>query len=144
MVRISYDLSPARYALAACAALAAGCSGPIAPVSLQPARIEFFPANVSCGHSGSPICEARVNHVERKPVLTLSSHAEIAPGPHVLGLFCRANLGIMIGDAQSLQREVEIELAPGGRYRVEASMEPRPCAMRLIDEATGKAVGRVR
>ena len=114
------------------------------PSSPQPARIEFFPANASCGQSGGPICEARVNHVEGKPLLTFSSHAEIVPGPHVLGLFCRVNLGIMIGDAQSLQREVEVELAPGGRYRVEADMEPRPCTMRLIDEATGKAAGKVR
>lgn len=114
------------------------------PPSSQPARIAFFPANASCGQSGSPICEARVNHVEGKPLLTLSSHAEIAPGPHVLGLFCRVNLGIMIGDAQSFQREVEIELAPGGRYRVEADMEPRPCTVRLVDEVTGKAVGKVR
>lgn len=76
-------------------------------------------------------------------MLTLASYAEISPGRHVLGLFCRVNLGIMIGDAQSFQREVEVELAPGGRYRVEVSMEPQPCTMRLVDEATGKAVGRV-
>jgi hypothetical protein len=124
--------------------LAAGCAPVAVPVGAQPARIAFFPANVLCGQSGSPICEARVNHVEGRPVLTLSPYAEIAPGPHVLGLFCRVNLGIMIGDAQSLQREVEVELAPGGRYRVEASMEPRPCTMQLIDEATGKALGKVR
>jgi hypothetical protein len=54
------------------------------------------------------------------------------------------NLGIMNGDSQSHQREVEVALAPGGRYRVEARMAPRPCAMTLIDEATGKAVGTVR
>jgi hypothetical protein len=77
-------------------------------------------------------------------VLTLSSYAEIAPGAHVLGLFCRINLSVMIGDAQTFQREVEVELAPGGRYRVHASMEPRPCTMTLVDEATGKAVGKVR
>lgn len=124
--------------------LVVGCASLPAPMGPQPARLEFFPANVFCGQSGSPICEARVNHVEGKPVLTLSSYAEIAPGPHVLGLFCRVNLSIMIGDAQSFQREVEVELAPGGRYRVEASMEPQPCTLRLIDEATGKAVGKVR
>ena len=126
------------------ALLAAGCALVAVPAGSLPARIEFFPANAFCGQSGSPVCEARVNHVAGKPVLTLSSHADIAPGPHVLGLFCRVNLGIMIGDAQSFQREVEVELAPGGRYRVEASMEPRSCAMQLIDEATGKAVGKVR
>jgi hypothetical protein len=131
--------------LAACAGLAAGCSTPPAPSGAEPARIEFHRANpVFCGQSGSPICEARVNHAEGKPVPTIFSHTDIAPGAHVLGLFCRVNLSIMIGDAQSFQREVEVELAPGGRYRVEASMEPRPCTLRLIDEATGKAVGKVR
>jgi hypothetical protein len=126
------------------ALLAAACA-PLPAVGPQPARIEFHRANpVFCGQSGSPICEARVNHVEGKPVLTLSSYAEIAPGAHVLGLFCRVNLGIMIGDARSFQREVEVELAPGGRYRVEAGMAPHPCTLRLVDEATGKAVGKVR
>jgi len=125
--------------------LAAGCST-LAPSGALPARIEFFHADAaSCGQPGSsPICEARVNHVEGKPVLTLSSYAEVVPGPHVLGLFCRVNLSVMIGDAQSHQREVEVDLAPGGRYRVEARMEPRPCTVTLIDEATGAAVGKVR
>jgi hypothetical protein len=138
-------LTPSTRPLAVAILLAAGCST-LAPSGAQPARIEFFHADTaSCGQSGSsPICEARVNHVEGKPVLTLSSYAEIAPGPHVLGLFCRVNLSIMIGDAQSHQREVEVDLAPGGRYRVEARMEPRPCAMKLVDEATGLAVGKVR
>lgn len=127
------------------ALLAAGCAPLPTATGPQPARIEFFRGNpMFCGQSGSPICEARVNHAEGKPVLTLTSYVDIAPGDHVLGLFCRANLTIMIGDAQSFQREVTVQLAPGGRYRVEASMEPRPCAMQLIDEATGKPVGRVR
>ena len=138
-------MSPAPpFALAACAALAAGCSTPIVPSALPPARIEFFHAGAAtCDQPGAPICEARVNHVEGKPLLTLGSYAAIASGRHVLGLFCRMNRSIMIGDAQSFQREVEVELAPGGRYRVQASMEPRPCTMRLVDESTGKAVGRV-
>lgn len=139
-------MSPAPpFALAACAALAAGCSTPVALPSLQAARIEFFRGNAAfCGQSGSPICEARVNHVEGKPVLTFASHTDVAPGTHVLGLFCRINLSIMIGDAQSFQREVEVELVPGGRYRLEASMSPRPCTMQIIDEATGAPVGKVR
>ncbi|MGH6885676.1 MAG: hypothetical protein ACREGK_06340, partial [Geminicoccales bacterium] len=133
------------YALAACAVLAAGCAMPTAPSGAAPARIEFFRGNpVFCGQSGSPICEARVNHAEGKPVHALTPYVDIAPGDHVLGLFCRANLAIMLGDAQGFQREVEIALAPGGRYRLEASMEPRPCTMQLIDEATGKPVGKVR
>ena len=124
--------------------LAAGCASSV-PALAPPARIEFFRGNpVFCGQSGDPVCEARVNHVEGRPVLTLSSYAEIAPGRHVLGLFCRMNLGIMIGDAQTFQREVEVELAAGGRYRVAASAAPRACTMRLIDEATGQPVGKVR
>jgi len=116
----------------------------LAPSGAPPARIEFFRANPDCGRSGSPICEARVNHAEGKPVMTLSSSVELAPGARVLGLFCRANLSIMIGDAQTHQREVEVDLAPGGRYRVAASMQPRPCTVSLVDEATGLAVGKVR
>jgi hypothetical protein len=127
------------------ALLVAGCAPLPTATGPQPARIEFFRGNPTfCGQSGSPICEARVNHAEGKPVLTLSSHVDIAPGAHVLGLFCRANLTLMIGDAQSFQREVEVVLAPGGRYRVEAAMEPRPCSLTLVDEATGQPVGRVR
>ena len=37
--------------------------------------------------------------------------------------------------AQSVQREVEVELAPGARYRLEASMAPAPCTMRLVRES---------
>ncbi|MDH3319477.1 MAG: hypothetical protein OEO84_07270, partial [Betaproteobacteria bacterium] len=102
----------------ACAILAAGCSSAPAPSGPQFARIEAFRANpVLCGQSGSPICEARVNHAEGKPVMTLSPYVELTPGAHVLGLFCRINHSIMIGDARNLQREVEVVLAPGGRYR---------------------------
>jgi hypothetical protein len=125
-------------------ALVAASCAPL-PSAPQFARIEFFSANpVFCGQSGSPICEARVNHAEGKPVLTLTSYVDIAPGAHVLGLFCRANLTVMIGDARSVQREVEVELAPGGRYRLEAAMAPHPCSMTLVDEATGQPVGKMR
>lgn len=126
------------------AILAAGCAPLTAALGPQSARIEFPRPNADCGHSGSPICEARVNHAEGKPVLTFSSHIDVAPGAHVLGLFCRMNDTIMIGDARTFQREVAVELAPGGRYRMQASMAPQPCTMQLIDEATGKAVGKVR
>ena len=68
----------------------------------------------------------------------------LAPGRHLLGPFCRINHGIMIGDAQTFQREVDVELAPSGRYRVAASAAPRACTMTLIDEATGLPVGKVR
>ena len=125
--------------------LVAACSSSPDDTKTTAARITFSVANPAfCGQSGSPICEARVNHVEGKPVLTFASHTDIAPGARVLGLFCRINLSIMIGDAQSHQREVEVDLAPGGRYRVEARMAPRPCTMTLVDEATGLAVGKVR
>ncbi len=125
--------------------LAAGCSTLPAPAGTQPATIESFRANPAlCGHAGSPICEARVNHVEGRPVFVFSSAVEVAPGLRTLGLFCKLNLSIMIGDAQSFQREVEVLLAPGGRYRVDARMEPRPCTMVLIDEASGKTAGTVR
>jgi hypothetical protein len=126
------------------AIFAAGCAPVPAQLGTQAARIEFSRPNPDCGLSGSPICEARVNHAEGKPVATLSSRVELAPGPRVLGLFCRVKLGRMIGGAQTYQHEVQVELAPGGRYHVEASMQPRPCSVTLVDEATGKPAGKVR
>ena len=134
-----------RHLLAFPLLLAAGCSNLPAPTGTQPATIESFRANPAlCGHANSPICEARVNHVEGKPLLFSGAVVEVAPGRRTLGLFCKLNLSIMIGDSQSFQREVEVVLVPGGRYRVDARMEPRPCTLALIDEATGKAAGTVR
>lgn len=124
--------------------VAAGCSNSPAPGDPQPATIESLRANPALCGPDSPICEARVNHVEGRPVVYLASQVEVSAGRHTLGIFCKLNLGIMIGDAQSFQREVEVVLAPGGRYRVEAGMEPRPCTVALIDEATGTVVGTVR
>jgi len=130
---------------AVCLLLAAGCADLPAPAGPPPATIEYFLANpVQCGHAGSPICEARVNHVEGRPVFPAASLVEVEPGRRTLGLFCKINLSLMIGDAQGYQREVEVTLAPGARYRVAASMEPRPCTMVLIDQATGKVVGTAR
>ena len=123
--------------------LLAGCAG--VPAGPQPATVRSFLANPAlCGHAGSPICEARVNHVEGRPVFSTASSLELAPGERTLGLFCKIGLSIMIGDAQSFQREVTAVLAPGGRYRVEAAMEPKPCTMTLVDQATGQPVGSVR
>lgn len=132
-----------RRLLAVVLLLAAGCAGP--PAGRQPASVASFPGNPAlCGHSGDPVCEARVNHIEGKPVFSTSESIEVEPGRRTLGLFCKVALGMMIGDAQSFQREVTAVLAPGGRYRVAAAMEPQPCTLTLIDEATGKAVGTVR
>lgn len=124
--------------------LLVGCADLPAPGGPQPATIESFRGNAAHCGPDRPICEARVNHVEGKPVFFTASRVQVAPGRRVLGLFCRSNPGIMIGDAQSIQREVEIVLAPGGRYRIQAGMEPHPCSMVLIDEATGAPVGKVR
>jgi len=123
--------------------LLAGCAG--APVGPQPAIVQSLRVNAAqCGQDGNPLCEARVNHLEGKPVFFASSSLQVAPGRRTLGLFCKVNLSIMIGDAQSFQREVDVTLAPGGRYRIEAAMEPAPCTLTLVDEATGMAVGKVR
>lgn len=123
--------------------LAAGCAG--LPAGTQPATVLSFRGNPAlCGHAGNPVCEARVNHVEGRPVYSAADSLEVEPGRRTLGLFCKVGLSIMIGDAQSFQREVTVELAPGGRYRVQAAMEPQPCTLALIDESTGKAVGTVR
>ncbi|MGH8765320.1 MAG: hypothetical protein ACRET8_06350, partial [Burkholderiales bacterium] len=58
----------------------------------------------------------------------------LAPGRHRLVVYCRYNLSIMIGDAQSVERELDVELAPGGRYRVLARMTPAPCSLALVRE----------
>lgn len=135
-------MSPRR-PLAVFLVLAAGCAG--LPAGTQPATVASFRGNPAlCGHAGSPVCEARVNHVEGKPVFSASESLEVEPGRRTLGLFCKIGLSIMIGDAQSFQHEVTAVLAPGGRYRVEAAMEPKPCTMTLVDQATGQPVGTVR
>ncbi|MDH5222640.1 MAG: hypothetical protein OEW94_15600 [Betaproteobacteria bacterium] len=104
------------------------------------ARVAAFSANAQfCGQSGTPICEARVNGIDGRPVLS-GDAVSVAPGRRRLGVHCRMNLSIMIGDAQSFQRELTVELAPSARYRIEASMSPRPCSVALIDAATGRIV----
>ena len=78
--------------------------------------------------------EARIVRVDGRTVLG-GAVVELAPGRHRLGVYCRYNLSIMIGDAQSVQREVEeVELAPGARYRLEARMDPAPCTVTLAEE----------
>lgn len=117
-------------------AVLAGCAS--APPDA--ARVAAFAANAqSCGQSGAPVCEARVSRVDGRLVLAGDAVA-VEPGPRRLGVHCRMNLSIMIGDAQSFQRELTVELAPGGRYRIEARTSPRPCSVALIDETTGRAV----
>ena len=112
------------------ALLLGGC----AAVPQNAARIEAFTANAQlCGHSGTPICEARVNRVDGKAVLA-SDPVHVEPGRRRLGVYCRINLSIMIGDAQSFQREIEATLDAGKRYRVEARMEPEPCTVSLAEE----------
>lgn len=78
--------------------------------------------------------EARVVRVDGGPVIG-GSTVRIAPGRHRLVLYCRYNLSIMVGDAQSVEREIEADLAPGGRYRIEARMAPEPCTIRLVAES---------
>ena len=98
------------------------------------ARIEAFSANAQfCGQSGTPICEARVNRVDGRPVLS-GEAVSVAPGRRRLGVHCRMNLSIMIGDAQSFQRELTVELAPGAHYRLEARMTPEPCSLLLVED----------
>jgi hypothetical protein len=74
--------------------------------------------------------EARIVRVDGARVLA-SDTLTLAPGRHRLVVYCRYNLSIMIGDAQSAERDIEVELAPGGRYRLVARMAPAPCALAL-------------
>jgi hypothetical protein len=111
--------------------VAAGC----AAVPPGAARIQAHTANAPfCGHSGSPICEARVSRVDGKAV-TASDAVFVEPGTRRLGVHCRINLSIMIGDAQSFEREITVDLAEGGRYRLDAAMAPEPCSVTLVREA---------
>lgn len=77
--------------------------------------------------------EARVVRVDGRTVLG-GAVVELAPGRHRLGVYCRYNLSIMIGDAQSVERELEVELEPGARYRLQARMTPAPCTITLVKE----------
>jgi len=75
--------------------------------------------------------EARVVRVDGKAVVG-GAVAEVEPGRRRLGIYCRYNLSIMIGDARSVERELEVNLAPGARYRIEARMTPEPCTVTLV------------
>jgi len=77
--------------------------------------------------------EARVVRIDGARVIA-SDTLTLAPGRHRLVVYCRYNLSIMIGDAQSAEREIEVELAPGGRYRIRARMAPEPCTVTLSRE----------
>ena len=77
--------------------------------------------------------EARVVRVDGSRVLA-SATLTLAPGRHQLAVYCRYNLSIMIGDAKSAEREIDVEVAPGGRYRLLARMTPAPCTVTLLRE----------
>jgi hypothetical protein len=77
--------------------------------------------------------EARIQRVDGRTVLATAS-LRIAPGRRRLVVFCRYNTGIMIGDAQSAQREIVAELAAAVRYRIDARMRPEPCSITLAEE----------
>lgn len=106
-----------RAALLAC--LVAGCAANLPGA----ARIETYAENG----------EARIVRVDGRAIVG-GAAVELAPGRHRLGVYCRYNLSIMIGDAQSVEREVEVELAAGARYRLEARMTPAPCTITLAKE----------
>lgn len=76
--------------------------------------------------------EARILRVDGRTVLA-SSTLQIAPGHRRLLVYCRYNLSIMIGDAQSAQREIVAELAAGRRYRIDARMTPEPCSISVAE-----------
>ena len=99
--------------------LLAGC----ASVPPDAARIEVRAENG----------EARVVTIDGRRVVS-AGVAYVPPGRHTLGVYCRYNLGIMIGDAQSAAGEIVAELAAGKRYRLEARMAPAPCTLTLKEE----------
>jgi hypothetical protein len=98
------------------------------------AEVRAFTENAQfCGQAGTPICEARLNHVDGRAVFS-GDTVRVEPGRRRLGVFCRMNLSIMIGDAQTFQRELLVELKADRRYRLQASMQPEPCSITLAEE----------
>jgi hypothetical protein len=77
--------------------------------------------------------EARVVSIDGRRVLAADA-VHVPPGRHALGIFCHYNLGIMIGDAQSLERAIVADLEAGAKYRIEARMTPAPCTLNLVRE----------
>lgn len=77
--------------------------------------------------------EARVVRVDGSPVIA-ANVVNLPAGRHVLAVHCEFNTGIMIGDAQRLVREIDVELAAGRRYRLEARMTPAPCTLRVLED----------
>jgi len=77
--------------------------------------------------------EARVVRIDGSPVIA-ANVVHVPAGRHVLGVHCEFNTGIMIGDAQRLVREIDVELAAGQRYRLEARMIPAPCTLRVLED----------
>jgi len=113
--------------------LAAGCAGMAEPSGRQALVHELTADSSECGQGNMPVCEARVVRVDGRRVLGTHPLA-LEPGRRRLTVFCRFNVSMMIGDAQSFEREIEAELAPGGRYRVEARMQPEPCTVSLAED----------
>jgi len=113
--------------------LAAGCSAVPASSTTQAIVRADTSNSARCGPDGAPLCEARVIRVDGRRVLAADRLA-VEPGRRRLTVYCRFNLSIMIGDAQSVERELEAELGAGKRFRFEGRMQPEPCAVALVEE----------
>jgi hypothetical protein len=77
--------------------------------------------------------EARVVRIDGAAVIA-GNLVHVPAGRHRLGVHCEFNAGIMIGDAQHLERELDVELHAGHHYRLEARMAPAPCTLRLLED----------
>ena len=88
-----------------------------------------------CGPDGDPICEARVIRVDGRRVFAADAVA-VAPGRRRLTVYCRFNLSIMIGDSQSVEREIAAQVLAGRPYRLDARMQPEPCSVTLLEGAS--------
>lgn len=77
--------------------------------------------------------EARIVSIDGRRVVT-AGVAHVPPGRRSLGVYCSYNLGIMIGDAQSVVREIAVDLEAGAEFRLEARMAPAPCTLSLVRE----------
>jgi len=83
--------------------------------------------------SSAELGGARVVRIDGSPVIA-ANVVNLPAGRHVLAVHCEFNTGIMIGDAQRLVREIDVELVAGRRYRLEARMTPAPCTLRVLED----------
>jgi len=109
------------------------------PLLLALAGCASAPPGTARLDSVAELGEVRVVRIDGATIVA-ANVVHVPAGRHVLGVHCEFNEGIMIGDAQHMQRDLIAEIVPGARYHLRASMSPRPCSVALIDAGTGRVI----